>query len=172
MENKAIAIINGINIVTVQHQGEIYVPIKPICKAIGVNYTTQLEKLKSHPILSSTIPLRGTVGADGKDREMVCLPLKYVYGWLFTINPGNVSEEARQNVVKYQMECYDVLYRHFSGALRRRLEENEAEINALKRVNDAINREKEARADRKKAEEDLEKIRVSRLDNQPTIPFD
>lgn len=109
------------------------------------------------------------VTADGKKREMVCLPLEYVYGWIFTINPRNVAESTREKVLQYQRECYDVLYRHFAGSLRRRVEENEAEVAALKAVNEAISLEKEAKAACRKAEERLEAIRKSRLDPCPCL---
>jgi esterase/lipase len=58
--------------------------------------------------------LSTSVGADGKQREMFCLPLEFVFGWLFTINPKNVSEEARPLVIRYKMECYRALYNYFT----------------------------------------------------------
>lgn len=112
------------------------------------------------------------VAADGKQREMVCLPLEYVYGWIFTVNTKNVSEKSHDYVLQYQRECYDILYRHFAGSLRRRVEENEAEIAALKAVNDAILNEKEAKAARRQAEEHLAEIRKSRLDSTPQLEFE
>lgn len=169
MESKTITRINGVDIPAVVENGETYLPIKPICQAIGVNYTTQLEKLKSHPILSSTIPLRGTVGADGKDREMVCLPVKFVYGWLFTINPGNVSEEAREKVIKYQMECYEVLYDHFAGVSKKAQEENQAEIKLLEEIANLSEQSTHIKSEIKEKKEILSKLRASRLDPQPTL---
>lgn len=173
MNRQVITTINGIEISAVCDENHnIFVPVKPICDAIGVAYQTQHLKLQEHEILAPTITLRVMVAADGKQREMVCLPLKFVYGWIFTINTKNVSEKAHDSVLRYQLECYEALYRHFAGSLRRRVEENEAEIAALKAVNDAIAREKEARADRRKAEENLEAIRKSRLDSCPTLDFE
>ena len=49
METKTIARINDVNIVVVNNEEQL-IPIKPICEALGVNYTTQIEKLKFHPI--------------------------------------------------------------------------------------------------------------------------
>lgn len=48
--------------------------------SIIVAYPDQFNKLRAHEILSSTIVLSTMVAADGKKREMVCLPLEYVYG--------------------------------------------------------------------------------------------
>lgn len=76
MEQNLISRINGIDIVSVERDGEIYVSIKPICTALGVSYPAQLEKLKAdETFTASTVPLGGIVDADGKEREMVCLPL-------------------------------------------------------------------------------------------------
>ena len=169
MESKTITRINGVEIPAVVKDGETYLPIKPICQAIGVNYATQLEKLKSHPILSSVIPLRGTTGADGKTYEMVCLPLKFIYGWLFTINPGNVSEEAREKVIKYQMECYEVLYEHFAGLGRKAQEENQAEIKLLEEIANLSEQSSQIKSEIKEKKEVLSKLRASRLDPQPTL---
>ena len=170
MKQQLISIVNGVEISAVSDEsGSIFVPVKPICDAIGVAYPPQFTKLQEHEILSSTIMLSVMVAADGKQREMVCLPLEYVYGWIFTINANNVAESARTKVLQYQRECYDVLYRHFAGSLRRRVEENEAEIAALKAVNEAISLEKDAKAARRMAEERLEAIRKSRLDPCPCL---
>lgn len=161
--------INGVDIVTVNQDGETYVPIKPICQALGIDFSAQYNKLQSDETLSSTIAIIAMVGADNKEREMVCLAVKFIYGWLFTINPGKVAPEAREAVTRYRRECYDVLYDHFAGSMRRRVEENEAEIKALQAVNEAIKGVKAAKAAQKEAEEHLDAIRKARLDTAPTL---
>lgn len=109
-----IATINNQQIVVIEN-GEKRVAVKPICQALGVNYTTQVKRLENDPILgSTTIPLRGMVGADGKDREMITIPFKFVFGWLFRIDSRNVKDSARDTVLKYQLECYMALYAHFT----------------------------------------------------------
>lgn len=173
MSKQKITILNGVEIFAeITENGQVYIPVKPICEAIGVAFQAQHLKLQEHELLAPTITLRMIVAADGKQREMVCLPLEYVYGWISTINTKNVSEKAHDSVLRYQRECYDILYRHFAGSLRRRVEENEAEIAALKAVNDAILNEKEAKAARRKAEEHLAEIRKSRLDSTPQLEFE
>lgn len=111
---KTIARINQVDILLIEN-GEKRVAIKPICEVLGVTIQGQLDKLKSDPILSSVIKLSLTTGADGKQYEMVTIPFKYVFGWLFRIDSRNVKEEAREAVLKYQMLCYDALYNHFTN---------------------------------------------------------
>lgn len=170
MNKQVITTVNGIQIVAVTDESyNTLVPIKPICDAIGVAFERQFSKLKEHEILAPTVTLRVMVAADGKQREMVCLPLEFVYGWIFTINTKNVSKEAHDSVLRYQLECYQALYTHFAGSLRRRVEENEAEIKALQAVNEAIKGVKAAKAAQREAEEHLDAIRKARLDTQPTL---
>lgn len=161
--------INGIDIVTVEKDDQIFVPIKPICMAIGIDVDAQRNKIQSDEFFSSTTAIITAVAADEKEREMFCLPLKYIYGWLATINPGKVAPEARESVSNYRRECYEVLYEHFTGSMRRTIETNNAEIELLKEINTAIADEKEAKTRKKKAEESLAKLRSERLNPQPSL---
>ena len=109
-----VARINQVDILLIG-KTEKRVAIKPICEALGVSHQKQIERLKSDPILGSTVTLRVTVGADKKEREMMTIPFKYVFGWLFRIDSRNVKEESREMVLKYQLMCYDALYHHFTS---------------------------------------------------------
>jgi hypothetical protein len=134
MKTKTVARIKDVSIMLID-DAEKLVPIKPICQALEVNYSSQLEKIKSDEILGSTVPLRGIVAADGKEREMACIPFKLVFGWLFTINPKNVKAEAKEQIIKYRLECYNALFNYFTDqgefleqkqkALEKQLEEVE-----------------------------------------------
>ena len=161
--------INGVDIVTVERDGEIFVPIKPICEAIGIDPKVQRRKLQEDEFFASTGVIMTSVAADEKEREMFCIRLRDVYGWLATINPGKVAPEAREAVAVYRRKCYDVLYEHFTGSMRRTIETNNAEIELLEQINSAISREKEAKAERRKAEEALGKLRAERLNPQPCL---
>ena len=148
---RTLAKVNQVAIQVLEKDSEKLVPIKPICEALGVNFATQYNKLKEDDFLNSTVALRATVGSDGRDREMVCLPYEFIFGWLFTINPKNVKEEARDAVARYRIECYRALYRNFTdqsnfltdkqAALENHIEEMDnirAEFNtARERMNEA-----------------------------------
>lgn len=107
--------INNQELVIISENANKFVPIKPICSALGIDFKSQYAKLKADEYLSSVMVLSTTTGADGKNYEMTCLPLKYIFGWLFTINPGNVSPDAKEAILKYRTECYDALYRYFTA---------------------------------------------------------
>ena len=112
-QTKTLAKVNGQSIVVIENGNE-YVPVTPICDALGIASNKQIEKIKEHPIFGSTHTLRVSVGADGKGREMFCMEYKWVFGWLATIDPRNVKPEAAEAVIKYQVECYTILFNHFT----------------------------------------------------------
>ncbi len=110
--NNIIARINHVAIIVTQK--EKLVPIKPICEALGIDDKSQRQKISEDEILSSTGVLSTLVAADGRGREMFCLPLEFAFGWLFSINHKNVKPEAQEAVKQYKMQCYHALYRHFT----------------------------------------------------------
>lgn len=156
MSTQLISTINNQKIVIViDEEGQKFVPIKPICEALGVNYTSQLEKLENDDLLDSTIPLRGTVGADGKTREMKCIPLEFVFGWVFSISSKNVKEEVRESLIQYKKICHRALYDYFTEHSSF-IEEKE------KKLNEYVDKEAEARNHFKNAEKLLKEIRTER----------
>lgn len=89
------------------------VPIKPICAALEIDYSSQIRNIKEHPTFSSTMVEMTTVGGDEKQREMLHLPIKYVLGWLMGIDARKVKPEAAEKLLAYQNEAYNVLYERF-----------------------------------------------------------
>lgn len=167
METKTIVRVNNVDIVATSD--EQLIPIKPICEALGIDVDSQRKKIQEDEDLGSTAVLSTAVGADGKDREMLCLPIRYIFGWLFTINPKNVKPEAQEAVRAYRRRCYDALYQHFFGTQKRQLEQNRAEISLLEELADLSQQQaqlKQTIADKRKK---LEKLREERLKNEPQL---
>lgn len=156
MNQELISTINNQSIVIViDENGQKFVPIKPICEALGVNYTSQLEKLENDEIINSVIPLRGTTGSDGKIYKMKCIPLKYVFGWLFSISSKSVKEEAKEGLINYKNICYDALYNYFTEHATF-VEQKE------RKLNEFVDKESEARLNFKNAEKVLRELRIDR----------
>lgn len=107
--------VNGKKISIITKDGIWWVAIRPICEVLGVDYHAQYKNLQGDEILSQLLSNQTTVGADNKLRKMVCLPEKYVYGWLFSIRSD--STELKE----YKLQCYDILYNHFHGTLTGRM---------------------------------------------------
>lgn len=111
MENQII--INDVTFYCPQEDGQVFVPVKPVCEALGIDNKTQQEVIKSHPILAIHAGLRPTTGADGKQYEMLCIPLKYAFGWLMGIDARSVKPESYDSVIRYQEAAYTALYDRF-----------------------------------------------------------
>ncbi len=92
--------------------GAVYVPIRPICDNLGVALAGQRERINRDAVLSEVVA-SVSVTLTQQAREMLCLPLKYIPGWLFGINANRIKEELRDRVVRYQRECFDVLSEAF-----------------------------------------------------------
>lgn len=136
---KTVAKINDVNIMLIEN-GEKRVAIKPICDAIGVDLSGQLQRIKSDEILNSVMELSSTTGKDKKQYKMQTLPLKFVFGWLFTINPEKVKPESREALIQYKLECYDALWRHFT-AYQEYVEFRQAKVEEHLAIEEARRRE-------------------------------
>lgn len=112
MNEVKVATINNVAIVVIDGKQQL-VPIKPICELLGVDFEGQRQRIKRDEIYSSVAFMTKATGSDGKEYEMFCLPIEFISGWIFSIDTGRVSEDAKPTVLKYKMECHKVLYQHF-----------------------------------------------------------
>ncbi len=99
-------------------QQAIYVPLRPLCDYLRLNWSGQQQRIDRDPVLSEVkgvcvIHTPSTSGRGGGPQEMICLPLDYLNGWLFGVNANRVKEDIREKLITYQRECYRVLADHF-----------------------------------------------------------
>lgn len=106
---------NGSEIQTVEKDGEVYVAMKPVVEAMGLEWSRQIRMIKKDAVLSATMVKLTMVAEDGKQREMTGLPLEYLNGWLFKINANRYNDERRDLIMKYQRECYKVLFDYWNN---------------------------------------------------------
>jgi len=92
----------------------VFVALKPIVEAMGLQWSGQLQRLKRDTILSEGMCVMHTpFGANG-NQEAVCLKMSLVNGWLLTIDDSRIPDpDVRQKVLTYKRECYEVLFKHF-----------------------------------------------------------
>ncbi len=94
----------------------VYVPIRPICDLLGVDWAGQRRRINRDPVLEVEmvgIAVTTTEGDRQVTRDMQCLPLDYISGFLFGINADRVKPELRERVIRYQRECHKVLSEAF-----------------------------------------------------------
>lgn len=89
-----------------------YVLMKPICENIGLDWRSQLKRIKRNHVLSQGVVVM-TTPSTGGEQDYVALPLGYLNGWLMGVDANKVKPEIKDTLIKYQLECYDVLYKHF-----------------------------------------------------------
>lgn len=93
--------------------GEIYVPARPIAEALGLAWASQNNRIQRDEVLARRVRKVLMHGADGKAREMVCLPLELLAGWIFGVTTSKVRPELREKLTRYREECYRVLWEAF-----------------------------------------------------------
>ncbi|MBI6181109.1 phage antirepressor N-terminal domain-containing protein [Serratia proteamaculans] len=97
----------------VMRNGVAYVAMRPVCENIGLDWPSQTVKLKRMTGKFNCCDIT-TVAADGKMRDVLCIPLRKLNGWLFSVNPEKVRLEIKDNLIVYQEECFEVLHDHFT----------------------------------------------------------
>ena len=122
--------------------GRIFVPIRPICELLGVSWTGQNDRINRDLVLSriaSNVRVTRIEQNRARQISMLCLPLEFLNGWLFGIQASRVKPEVQDRLVRYQLECYRVLYEAFQmGGLttdptfEALLEQDTPEANAYK----------------------------------------
>lgn len=111
---------HGSDLITLKVEDVIYTAVRPIAEALGLSWSTQKRKLDSSMRKFNCVHMN-TVAEDGKIRQMLCMPIKKLNGWLFSINPEKVRSDLKEKVICYQEECFEALYNywHFGKAERK-----------------------------------------------------
>lgn len=94
--------------------GKPLVPMTPICKNLGLDWEPQRKRIQRHPVLkTSTSMMEVQMPGDDQIRQVTCLPLSMLNGWLFGVDVNRVKPALREKLMNYQRECFDVLFQHF-----------------------------------------------------------
>lgn len=103
----------GDQLMIVNHNGEPYVPMKPVVENMGLAWQSQLYKVSKNPkrwgITKMVIPTQSGM------QEMVCLPLRKLFGWLATVSPNKVNPSIKDKIIRYQDECDNVLWQYWTN---------------------------------------------------------
>jgi hypothetical protein len=94
---------------------------------MGLDWSGQQQKLREQGEKFNCRVI-SMVASDGKLREMLCIPLEKLNGWLFSVNPEKVRPDIKHTVALYQEECFIVLYEywHHGEAINPRFYEENA----------------------------------------------
>ena len=115
----------GSELITLKVEDVIYTAVRPIVEALGLAWGTQQQKLSRSKDKFGCIHMN--TPTNGGMQSMLCMPLKKLNGWLFSINPEKVRPDLKDRVIQYQEECFEALYNywHFGKAERKQPKEQE-----------------------------------------------
>jgi hypothetical protein len=92
---------------------EIYLPVRPICVALGVSWATQRRKIIADDVLMESVrTLR--VQTRGGPQNLVCMDVEAIPLWLAEIEPDRVREELRERLRSYKRWVKKVVYDAFA----------------------------------------------------------
>jgi hypothetical protein len=92
---------------------QIYVPVRALCDYLGLSWSGQRERILRDPVLSEAVRSVRVTRTERGERDVLALPLDMLPGWLFGISAARVREELRDKIIRYQRECFRVLWEAF-----------------------------------------------------------
>ncbi len=93
--------------------GKEWAVVRPICNGVGVDFSGQRMKLSGDEQFNCGDI--STVGADGKNYSMFCIPLEQVDLWLSGINLNRIKPENKEKLRRYRNECAVVMRSYFAA---------------------------------------------------------
>ncbi len=114
--------------------GDVWVALRPIVNALGLDWGTQRKKLKN--LKEKGIALKATPLKDvnGKTQEMLTINLYDLPVYLYSININKVRPELRDKIKKFQVETTHAIREYWKNKIKKEREEIEklkAEYNQL-----------------------------------------
>ena len=94
--------------------GTILVPLRPICDALGVAWSPQRARVRRDAVLREAQGVIIMI-TPGGPQGMLALPIELLPGWLFGISATRVKPELQAKILRYQRECFRVLWDAFKG---------------------------------------------------------
>jgi len=95
----------------VTEKTDAHVVIRRVCEALGINTSSQIQRLKKDPatcVVIITMQLPG----DTQKRDLACIGLRALPLWLAKVHPSKVRPELRAKLIRYQREAAEVLADH------------------------------------------------------------
>jgi len=100
---------HGQRLTIVDREGEPYVAMRYIVEGMGLDWKAQHAKLTSNNSRFCVVMIRMKPWGDSQVREVTCIPLRKLAGWLFTLQPSRINLFVADKVRRYQDECEGVL---------------------------------------------------------------
>lgn len=101
IEQRQVMIIEGEEVVAARVGRDVYVPIRPLCEALGVAPQSQVARIRRDDVLAEDLhSLR--ISTPGGPQTVQALHLESVPIWLAGLEPGRVREDLRDKLRVYK----------------------------------------------------------------------
>jgi len=102
VEHRQVTLLDGDEVLAARVEGgDIFVPIRPLCTALGLASQSQIRRIRADEVLAESLrDLR--IAAAGGAQTYQCLHLEAVPLWLALIQPSKVKAELRQRLIIYK----------------------------------------------------------------------
>lgn len=94
------------------NDGEIYLSISNLCRALALDGGAQMRRTKRHPDLLAGLRIL-VIRTPGGDQRTNCLHVTKLEAWLSGIEQNALGEESRQKICIYQSELAEQAYAAF-----------------------------------------------------------
>ncbi len=136
---------HGDEILTVEVDGKPHVVLKPAIEAIGLDYWSQVEKVRNKSwAVTGQSP---ATGSDGKTYDMVTVDVRTFLMLLATIDERRVAKDVAPKLIAYQGEVADAIEAYWTkgAAINPRVQASELDLiiaaaQEMKRMRDQIER--------------------------------
>lgn len=109
----------GNELIIVSNDGEPYVVMRSIVDSMGLDWKSQYNKIFQR-FRSCVVEITMQLPYDVQRRKVVCMKLKKLPAWLYTIQPNKVKPEIRERIIRFQEECDEVLWQYWTTGVARR----------------------------------------------------
>jgi len=102
-------------LVPAEAEPQVFVPLRPICDYLGLSWSGQRERTMRDSVLADEVRFVCVTRTNSKggNPDVLALPLDKLPGWLFGISAARVREELRDKIIRYQRDCFRVLWDTF-----------------------------------------------------------
>ena len=95
---------------------DIYLPIRPMCQALGVASQMQIARIKADEVMAENLR-RVRIATPGGPQTVQALHIESVPLWLGTLEPGRVREDLRPRLVAYKRWMQRRVYEAFAAEI-------------------------------------------------------
>ncbi len=113
-EQRLVTIVDDAEIPAVLIEGQdIYLPIRPMCQALGVASQMQIARIKADEVMAENLR-RVRLATPGGPQTVQALHIESVPLWLGTLEPGRVREDLRPRLIAYKRWMQRRVYEAFA----------------------------------------------------------